>query len=107
RLYEAVDEFLVPFEHARVDHLTTASRPPAGRSLRVDGAAVSAVLRAAAGAPLTLRIFNPTPADTTARVVIGGEPGRGYVVDLLGAAVEPFSGSITLRPGQIVTIRLD
>jgi alpha-mannosidase len=106
RLHEAADEFLVPFAHARVAHDTAASRAPTGRSLRVDGAEVSAVLRDAAGAPLTLRLFNPTPADTVASVVVGDDPGRGRVVDLLGNDVDTFTGSIALRPWQIVTIRL-
>ncbi|MDQ1534424.1 MAG: hypothetical protein QOF28_2185, partial [Actinomycetota bacterium] len=39
-------------------------------------------------------------------VIQGGLPARGWVIDLRGAPVATFEGSVTLRPWQIVTLRL-
>jgi hypothetical protein len=36
-----------------------------------------------------------------------GDAVDGWVVDLLGAPLEPFSGKIVLRAGEIVTLRID
>jgi len=101
-LYEAADEFLVPLERSRAGG---GDRPTTGQALSVTGAVVSALTREAGG--VAIRCFNPQPAPTTARVERDGEPVDGWVVDLLGAPLEPFAGDIDLRPGEIVTLRLD
>ena len=36
-----------------------------------------------------------------------GDAVDGWVVDLLGAPLEPFSGKLVLRAGEIVTLRID
>jgi len=62
---------------------------------------VSAVI--SAGEALTVRVFNPWPAETLARL-----PGRrGRVVDLQGRPLHPFSEELRLGPFQIATLRLD
>lgn len=76
-------------------------RPERGHALAVEGAEVAAVRRS--GGVLEVRVCNP-----------GGEPievttaGRsGWLVDLVGRPLYPFSGSFTLRGGGIATFRLD
>ena len=65
------------------------------------GAEVSAVRRVAGR--LEVRVFNPTDDWTAVRV-----DGRtGWLVDLRGRAVEPFTGSFDLRPHGIQTVALD
>ncbi len=75
--------------------------PAAHRALEVHGAEVSAVRRV--GGALQVRVFNPTAAPVTVQV-----PGRtGWVLDLRGAPVEPFSGEVGLGPWRIATLQLD
>ena len=102
-LYEAADELLVPLERARGGG--GGDREPAGQALSVTGAVVSALTREAGG--VSVRCFNPTRTPATARLERAGEPVTGWVVDLLGAPLEPFTGDVALRPAEIVTLRID
>jgi hypothetical protein len=101
-LFAAADEFLVPLEHERAGD---GDRPRAGRALTIDGVVVSALTREAGG--LAVRCFNPRPVPTVASLRRDETPVDGWVVDLLGAPLEPFSGEVALRPAEIVTLRLD
>lgn len=102
RLYERADDVLVPLERAHPSG--TGSRPPSGRALEVDGAQVSAVIRDAGA--LVVRVFNASTAPSTVTVTSDGAPARGWVVDLLGRAEQPFDRGVDLRPWQIATLRL-
>jgi alpha-mannosidase len=103
--YGAADAFLVPFERARVTGRGGTSLAAQGRSLRVDGAEVSAVTRAPGGA-LIVRVFRTDPTEGAVTIQHNGAPARGYVVDLRGAPVAPFAGEISLGPWQIATLQL-
>jgi hypothetical protein len=96
--YALADDAFLPLE---VAHGTGGGRrPAAGSTLAVHGAQVSAVRRMAGA--LEVRVFNPAATPTTVSV-----PGRsGWLVDLLGRTVEPFEGSLGLRPWGIATLRL-
>jgi hypothetical protein len=100
-LHDAADEFLVPLERARAG---AGERPLSGQSLAVDGAVVSAVTREPGG--ISLRLFNPLPRPMTATIGCDGDAVDGWIVDLLGAPLEAFSGTIALRPAEIVTLRI-
>jgi alpha-mannosidase len=106
RLPEAADEFLVPLERAACGGQPDAPRPPTGHALAVDGAVVSAVLRDGEGGALTVRVYNPSPESGTARVHVGGSPAHGHVVDLAGTVRARFTGTVALRPWEIMTLRL-
>jgi alpha-mannosidase len=105
RLGDAADEFLVSLEHTRVTAATQRERAAEGAALTVDGARVTAVLREHAGGPLTVRVCNTSPEPSTATVALDGRPARIEIVDLTGRAVGASTGSIDLRPWQIVTLR--
>lgn len=105
-LHEAADEYLVPLERAWGGGREDASRPPTGRELRVDGVPVSSVHRDAAG-HLVVRVYNPYPEERTVDVATVGGPVTGWVVDLRGAPVEPFDGTLRLGPHRILTVRVD
>jgi hypothetical protein len=81
------------------------SFPAHGRALRVEGAEVSAVLRE--DVRLAVRVFNASADPSTLRIAVGDDTAAGVVIDLRGCTVEPFPGSLALRPWQIVTVRLD
>ena len=49
-----------------------------------------------------VRVFNPT--DDITSVDLDGI--RGFEVDLVGRAVQPFEGSLALRPHGIATLRV-
>jgi hypothetical protein len=102
-LFEAADEFLVPLEHARAGG--GGDRPPKGQALDVQGAVVSALTREPGG--LMLRLFNPHRRHARATIMRDGQPVDGWIVDLLGAPLEPISGSVDLRGAEIVTLRID
>jgi len=104
RVHDAADEFLVPLERVRAGGVAGASRPPAGRVLRVEGAEVSAVVREAGW--LVLRIFNASPKSSVATVEHDESPARGWRVDLLGRPNDTFEGSVELRPWEIATLRV-
>jgi hypothetical protein len=76
-------------------------RPSAGSALTVEGAEVSAVRRVEGGV-LEVRVFNPSPVATTARIV-----GRsGWLVDLRGRRLATFEESFPMPPWAIATARL-
>jgi alpha-mannosidase len=95
--YELADAF-VPFPTVRAPG--GGDRPATGSLLSTVGAEVSAVRRD--GDALVVRAFNPSPRPTTFAV-----DRTGREVDLLGAVIAPFSGSVGLRPHQILTVALD
>jgi len=103
-LYAEADTFLVPLERARASAGSARSLPATGTALEVDGAEVSAVTRDAGG--LVVRLFRTAADEGDVTVTQGGLPARGWVIDLRGAPVSTFEGSVTLRPWQIVTLRL-
>ncbi len=72
-----------------------------GQALRVAGAVVSAVRRAADGS-LEVRVFNPSAEVTT--VTVAGR--AGWLVDLRGRRREAFTGSFDLGPWRIATAHL-
>jgi hypothetical protein len=103
-LHAEADRFLVPLERARVSAGSSRSLPATGTALEVDGAEVSAVARDAGG--LVVRLFRTEPDAGTVTVSHAGLPARGWVIDLRGAPLESFEGSLTVHPWQIVTLRL-
>jgi 2-O-(6-phospho-alpha-D-mannosyl)-D-glycerate hydrolase len=104
-VYGAADAFLVPFECTRAGSMFGGSLPLDGSRLRVDGAEVSAVKREPGG--LVLRLFRTDATDGAVTIERNGAPATGWLVDLLGRPIEPFEGSVTLRPWQLATLRLD
>jgi len=93
------DDILLPLEV--VTTFGGGWRPNRGTELGVEGAEVSAVQRRAG--MLEVRVFNPRPGPAAVRF-----PGRhGWLVDLRGAALEPFDESFDLRPFGIATVRLE
>ena len=105
-LYDIADEVLVPLDRVRGGGWDGASRPPTGTRLTVDGARVSAVTRAAAGAPLTVRVFNASSEPSVARVAVDGEPASGDIVNLLGEIVGSFDDRHPLGAWEIATFRV-
>ena len=102
--YGAADAFLVPIERVRGGG-AGGRRPATGTALRVDGAEVSAVLREAGA--LVLRVFRTDPTEGLVSIEHDGSPARGWTVDLRGRPIAPFDGSVTLRPWEIATLRLN
>jgi alpha-mannosidase len=102
--YGAADAFLIPFERARVSAGSTRARPGNGAALRVDGAEVSAVYREPGG--LVVRVVRSAATEGPVTIEYEGVPARGYVIDLRGAPLASFEGSVTLRPWQIATLQL-
>jgi hypothetical protein len=103
------DAFLGPLEAVAGPTASTGSgpagRPPDGRTLRVDGADVSSVVRDRGD--LLVRLFHPGSQLASATVSgPDGEAATGVVEDLAASAVAPFHGTVGLRPGEIVTVRL-
>ncbi|MDQ1519205.1 MAG: 2-O-(6-phospho-alpha-D-mannosyl)-D-glycerate hydrolase [Actinomycetota bacterium] len=104
-LYRAADAFLVPFECTRAGSIFGGSLPVEGSWLRVDGAEVSAVRREPGG--LVVRVFRTDATGGDVTIERDGAPVTGWVVDLVGAPLEPFEGRVRLEPWQIATLRLD
>ena len=77
----------------------------AGRSLRVDGARVSAVTRE--DEALVVRVFNASPEPTRVTIEVEDTPARGWVVDLQRQPLAPFEAGVDLRPWEIATLRVD
>jgi alpha-mannosidase len=102
--YAVADAFLIPMEKARVARASSRARPSAGSALHVDGAEVSAVTREPGG--VVVRVVRSADVEGPVTIEYEGMPARGYLVDLRGAPIEPFEGSITLRPWQIATLQL-
>jgi alpha-mannosidase len=106
RLHEAADDFAVPLESVRGGGWPGAAAAPTGRALAITGAVVSAVLRDRDRA-LTVRLYNPGSAPVDATVAHGSdEPCTGEVIDLTGTRLGAFAGSVSLRAGEIVTLRI-
>jgi len=63
------------------------------------------LLRDETGA-LTLRVVNLSPDSTVVTVDREGEPVVGNLIDLGGVEQGPFSGTASLRPWEILTLRL-
>jgi alpha-mannosidase len=105
RLHDAADELLVPLERVRGGGVAGAHRPPTGRTLRVEGAQVSAVTREAGR--LEVRLVNASPEPGRATIAIAEAPATGWVIDLLGRPLGPLEGELALRPWEIVTLRLE
>jgi mannosylglycerate hydrolase len=95
--YVVADQVLLPLELVHAPGGGT--RPCPGSALDIEGAEVSAVRREAG--LLEVRVFNPTPHETTVHV---GQRS-GWLVDLRGRTLEPFDGSFALRPFGIATFR--
>ena len=95
--YELVDRAFLPLFVTEASGLGDAAEE--GTALDVAGVEVSAVRRVAG--QLEVRVFNPTAAESRVRI-----PGRrGWIVDLLGRAVNPFEESVELGPHKIATLR--
>lgn len=92
------DDVLVPLES--VQSLGGGWRGSRGSELSVEGAIVSAVRREAG--LVEIRLFNPSDRDAEARM----GSSSGWVVDLRGLPLRPFEGTVTLRPWEILTVRL-
>jgi alpha-mannosidase len=106
-VHQAADDFLVPLERVHATGAPEPRFPPCGHGVTVLGAQVSALVREHAGAPLTLRLYNPRPLATVATVMLADDPAGGHVVDFTGREVARFTQSVELSPWQIVTLRLD
>lgn len=98
------DRFLVPLETTSATGSASADREATGSTLSVTGAVVS-TLRREAGA-LILRAFNPLKTQALLEVSVRERPASGEVIDLIGEALAPFTGTLALRPNEIVTLRL-
>jgi mannosylglycerate hydrolase len=96
--YALADDLLLPLQ------LTTGAGigtlPGEHQVLGVEGAEVSSLRRRAG--TLELRVFNPTAAATTVRVL----DRSGWLVDLRGRPLQPFDGSFPLGPWAIATASL-
>jgi mannosylglycerate hydrolase len=102
--YDLAEDVLEPLLTAT--SLGGGTRPASGCVLQVAGGRCSS-LRRVEGGLFELRVFNPADEPATLEVRDdAGTPVRGHVVDLRGRAVEPFGGSLELRPWQIATLRL-
>ncbi|MET0275342.1 MAG: glycoside hydrolase family 38 C-terminal domain-containing protein, partial [Acidimicrobiia bacterium] len=108
RVADAADDFLVPLATVRVEPSSAhATRGPVGHDLAVDGAHVSALVRDDTTGALVVRMVNLSSHATTTSIADGdGQPRHGDVVDLTSAPIQPFAGTIDLRPWEIVTVRL-
>jgi mannosylglycerate hydrolase len=96
--FSAVDDAFLPMIVTRAPGGGT--RGVRGSELTVQGAVVSSVQRD--GGQLVVRVFNPTPAETTV-----GLPGRrGWLIDLRGRPLEAFDESFPLAPWRIATAQL-
>jgi hypothetical protein len=81
-----------------------ADAAPTGQALRVDGAAVSALQRDDAGA-LVVRLSNLSSEPAVATLSTPTGPFNADIVDLTGAVLGACSGSVSLRPWELVTLR--
>jgi hypothetical protein len=94
---------LLPLEHARVA-TTDGTEAPAGAPLAVDGAEVTAVTRE--GRTLLVRVLRARSTAGRAEIRWGGQPARGWSVDLVGRPLAAVDGGLELRPWQVATVRL-
>jgi mannosylglycerate hydrolase len=96
--WAVADDLAVPLEST--PSLGGGTRADRGSALSLDGARLSALYRR--DGHLELRVFNPTPEETTVRL----EDATGWLVDLRGRPLTPFTGSFTLRPFGMATARI-
>ncbi len=96
--YALVDDLLAPLLVTRAGG---GQRPADGQALDVDGAVVSSLRRVAGR--LEVRVFNPSDDITTVAI----DSRAGWLVDLRGRALEPFTGTFELGPWRIATAILD
>jgi len=101
--YGTADALLVPFERVRAAG-SGGSLAPTGAALAVDGAEVSAVLRAPGG--LVVRVFRTALESGPVTIEHEGAPARGWIIDLKGRPTAPFEGHVDLRPWEICTLQL-
>ncbi len=97
--FQFTNDFLTPLE--TVSSQGGGELPDAGSTLNIRGATVSAVRRVAGA--LEVRVFNPT--NQTVQIEITGR--HGWIVDLRGRGLQPFEGSVSARPHEIITLRVD
>ncbi|HWW54121.1 MAG TPA: hypothetical protein VNY84_10140, partial [Acidimicrobiales bacterium] len=98
--YALADDVLLPLRVA-IGLGDGEEESDSGQALFVEGAEVSTLIRARG--QLVLRVFNPHATAATVRL-----PGRsGWVEDLRGRPLSPFTGTVDLGPWQIATLRLD
>jgi mannosylglycerate hydrolase len=103
-MYGVADSLLIPLETTSATGSLSADRAATGSALRVTGAVVSTLRRE--GGALILRAFNPLKTEALLEVSLIEEPAHGDVIDLIGETLAPFVGALTLRPNEIVTLRL-
>jgi len=96
--YELVEDAWLPLE--ALDAPGGGDLGASGTLLEVCGGQVSSLRRV--DGLLELRVFNP--ADASARIEVVGR--HGWLVDLRGQALEPFTGGFELRPWGLATARL-
>jgi hypothetical protein len=99
------DDVLVPLQRVHGGGWPGASATATGRLLHVTGAEVSAVVRDDEHA-LVVRVVNRSPEPTVLRIEREGRVCTGQVVDLTGTPHGSFTGTMPLRPSEIVTVRL-
>ena len=102
-LHARADDVLLPLEHAWVA-TTTATTPPAGGALSVDGAEVTAVQRD--GDALVIRMVRACEEAGRVEVAVDGVPARGWTVDLTGRVLAEVEGGVVLNAWEIATVRL-
>jgi alpha-mannosidase len=103
--YAAADAFTVPLPHTTAEPMAAPARAAHGHALAVTGAEVSSLRRTEGGA-IEVRVYNPRPTDTTLTMQRAGNPARGEIVNLRGRVLGSFDGTVALRGGEIMTIRL-
>jgi mannosylglycerate hydrolase len=105
-LHARADELLVPLDRVPGGGGADAPRRASGQLLSIEGAEVSAITREADGA-LTVRVFNPAPVATEVHIADERGARTGTAVDLRGRPGDEFTGTRSLRPWEIVSLRLD
>jgi hypothetical protein len=96
--FAIADDFLLPLEVVVAPG--DGDGHDSGQALSVDGVEVSAVVRVPGG--IEVRVWNPSDDPATATIT----DGVGWVVDLRGRPVRPFENETTLRPWEILTVRM-
>lgn len=102
--YARADEMLSTFEVGYAGGIPGAFRELRAQCLRIEGAQVSAVFRE--GQELSVRAFNASAETSVVTIERAGVAASGWTVDLRGRPDFRFDGTLTLRPWEIVTMRL-
>ncbi len=95
---------LSAFEVGYAGGIPGAFRELRAQCLRIEGAQVSAVFRE--GQELSVRVFNASAETSVVTIERAGVAASGWTVDLRGRPDFRFDGTLTLRPWEIVTVRL-